>query len=41
MDILEVAFWSGWVGIFLTGATIELIKIMIKEWKKWRKNRFS
>lgn len=39
MDILEFAFWSGWVGLLLTGAVIELIKIMIKEWKKWKKSR--
>lgn len=40
MDIIEFAFWSGCVGLILTGAVLELIKIMIKAARKeraWKK----
>lgn len=42
MDILEFAFWSGCVGLILTGAVLELMKIMIKAARKeatWKKKR--
>lgn len=42
MDILEFAYWSGCIGLFLTGAFLELIKIMIKTARKeaaWKKKR--
>lgn len=39
MDILEFAYWSGCIGLFLAGAFLELIKIMIKAAKKERRYR--
>lgn len=37
MDVLEFIFWSGCVGLFLAGAVMELLKIMIKAARKERR----
>ena len=37
MDILEFAFWAGCVGFILGGAFWELLKIMIKAYKRERR----
>lgn len=39
MDVLEFAFWFGCLGLFLTGAVMELLKIMIKAARKERRFR--
>ena len=37
MDVLEFIFWSGCLGLFLAGAVMELVKIMIRAYKKERR----
>ena len=37
MDVLEFIFWSGCLGLFLAGAVMELLKIMIRALKKERR----